>query len=190
MCGVDKNFPLQLWCQILPHAEHQINLLRKSMVMPTISAFAYMYGQHDYNAHPFSPIVFESDMHAMPRGRKTSESHTKTGYYLATSWGNYQCHKVWIRKTKSTQVDQTVFFKHKYLTWPTITATDALLQAGDNICNALANIAPATDKTRRAIDFLMDIFKGQAKKNESGTNTQRVCMEASQAQRVVADESE
>ena len=36
----------------------------------------------------------------------------------------------------------------------------------------------------------MDIFKGQAKKNESGTNTQRVCMESAQAQRVVADEAE
>ena len=36
----------------------------------------------------------------------------------------------------------------------------------------------------------MDIFKGQAKKNESGTNTQRVCMEAAQAQSVVSDESD
>ena len=76
------------------------------------------------------------------------------------------------------------------MTQPTITATDALLRSGDHICNALANIAPATDKTRQAIDFLMDIFKDQSKKNESGTNTQRVCMEAAQAQRVVADKTE
>ena len=36
----------------------------------------------------------------------------------------------------------------------------------------------------------MDIFKGQANKTESGTDTQRVCMEAAQDQRVVADEAE
>ena len=54
-------------------------------------------------------------------------------------------------------------FKHKYMIQPTITDTDALLQAGDDICNALANIAPATNKTLQAIDFLMDIFKGPAK---------------------------
>ena len=36
----------------------------------------------------------------------------------------------------------------------------------------------------------MDIFKGQAKNNESGTDTQRVCMEVAQAQRVVADKAE
>ena len=116
----------------------------------------------------------------MPSGRKTWESHTKTGYYLGTSWEHYRCHTVWIQETKSTGVGQTVFLKHKYLTQPTITATDVLMQAGDNICNALANIDPATDKTRREIEFLMDILKGQAKKNESGTDTQRVCMEASQ----------
>ena len=36
----------------------------------------------------------------------------------------------------------------------------------------------------------MDIFKVQAKKNESGTDTQRVLMEAFQAQRVIADKTE
>ena len=81
-------------------------------------------------------------------------------------------------------------FKHKYLTQPTITETDALLQAGDDICNAQTNISPATDKTQREIDFLMHIFKGQAKKNESVTDTQRVDSESAQAQRTIADEAE
>ena len=36
----------------------------------------------------------------------------------------------------------------------------------------------------------MGIFKGQAKKDESGTDTQTVCMEVAQAQRFVADEAE
>ena len=54
LCGTDKNFPLQLWCQILRHAEHQLNLLQKSRVTPSVSAFAHMYGQHDYDAQPFA----------------------------------------------------------------------------------------------------------------------------------------
>ena len=36
----------------------------------------------------------------------------------------------------------------------------------------------------------MDIFKGQAKKNESGTYTQSVVMEVAQSQRVIADKAE
>ena len=81
-------------------------------------------------------------------------------------------------------------FKHKYMIQPTITATDALMQAGGDICNPLANISPEIDKTQRVINFLLYLFKGQAKKNESGTDTQRVCMEVVQAQRVVVEEAE
>ena len=109
LCGKDKNFPLQLWYQILPHTEHQLNLLQKSRVVPTISAFVHMYRQHDYDAHPFAPLGCEIEMHIMPIGRKTWESHTKIGYYLGTSWENYRCHKVWIQETKSKRVGQTVF---------------------------------------------------------------------------------
>ena len=83
-----------------------------------------------------------------------------------------------------------MFFIHKYLTQSTITATDALLRAGDDIYNVLANIYPTTNKTRQAINFLMDIFKEQANKNESVIDSQRVCKEAAQAQRVVEDEVE
>ena len=36
----------------------------------------------------------------------------------------------------------------------------------------------------------MDIFKGQSKKCESGTDTQRVGIKAAQAQRVIANEAE
>ena len=45
-------------------------------------------------------------------------------------------------------------------------------------------------KKQRAIDFLMDIFKVQAKKDESGTNTKKVCTEAAQSERVVIDEAD
>ena len=68
---IDKNFPLQLWYQILIHKDHQLNLLRKSRAVPTISAFAHMYGQHDYNTHPFAPLGCEVKIHVMLSGLKT-----------------------------------------------------------------------------------------------------------------------
>ena len=52
LCGADDVSPLQLWCQLLRHAEHQLNLLRKSRTNPTISAFAKIYGSHNYDSHP------------------------------------------------------------------------------------------------------------------------------------------
>ena len=91
---------------------------------------------------------------------------------------------------KSKRVGQTVFFKHKYLTQPTITASDALPRAGDNICAALQNVAPTTTSSRRAIGFLMDIFKNQANSEADGVDAQRVQMKAAQTQRVQSDKEE
>ena len=56
LCGTDVSFPMQLWCQILRQAEHQLNLLRKSRMDPSKSAFEILYGKQDYNAHPFAPL--------------------------------------------------------------------------------------------------------------------------------------
>jgi hypothetical protein len=36
----------------------------------------------------------------------------------------------------------TVFFKHKYLTMPSLTPADALIQAADNLTTALAGVIP------------------------------------------------
>ena len=67
-----------------------------------------------------------------------------------------------------------MFFKHKYLTQPAVTMLDAILRAGDDLFQALKGVIPKNGSTRTAVDHLMDIFKKQAKKEETVTDTQRV----------------
>jgi hypothetical protein len=52
LCGTDKDFPLHLWCRLLPQAEHTLNMLQNTRVTPNVSAYAYLWGQHDFNANP------------------------------------------------------------------------------------------------------------------------------------------
>ena len=40
-----KNFPLHIWCQILPHASLTLNLLRQSHMNPKLSAYAELHGE-------------------------------------------------------------------------------------------------------------------------------------------------
>ena len=42
LCGADKNFPMHLWDRLLERAEHTLNILRPSRVVPKVSAFAYL----------------------------------------------------------------------------------------------------------------------------------------------------
>jgi len=52
LSGTADKFPLHLWCQLIPHMEQQLNLLRQSNANPKISTYAHLYGPHDYNALP------------------------------------------------------------------------------------------------------------------------------------------
>ena len=89
LCGADDTFPMHLWDRLLEQAEHQLNMLRPSRVVPTISAYAYLYGNHDYNAQPFAPLACKVQMHEMPDTRKSWDVHTVTGWYIGVSWEHY-----------------------------------------------------------------------------------------------------
>ena len=102
-------------------------MLRKSAGKPTISAFEYLHGLHNYDSHPFAILGSAVEIHVVPANRKTWETHTKSGFYLGPSWEHYQCHDVWVEDTRATRTGQTVFFKNKYITQPTVIEADALL---------------------------------------------------------------
>ncbi len=107
-----------------------------------------------------------------------------SGFYVGNSWEHYRCHKVFISDTHHTWICSTVFFKHKYLTMPTLIPYDALIGAANNLTNAIAGIIPPPNITTDAIDQLINIFKLQAKKEKDTATAQRVLKEHAQAERV------
>jgi hypothetical protein len=109
LCGADKDFPLHLWDRLLPQAEHTLNMLRRSKETPTVSAFAYLWGQHDYNANPFAPLGCKVEAHVTPGTHETWAAHTTSGYYIGNAWEHYRCHEVYVSSTKATRVCKTEF---------------------------------------------------------------------------------
>jgi hypothetical protein len=163
LCRADKSFPLHLWDRLLRQAEHMLNMLRISKMTPTVSAYAYLWGEHDYNANPFAPLGCKVEAHVTPGAHETWAPHTASGFYIGKVWEHYRCHKIYICNTKHTQTCLTVFFKHKYLTMPTITPADALICTADYLTNAITGLIPAPTATQDAVDLFMVIFKQQAR---------------------------
>ncbi len=184
LCGANKSFLLNLWDLLLRQAEHTLNMLRPSQMTPTVSAYTYLWGQHDYNANPFAPMGCKVEAHIVPGIRKTWAPHTASSYYVGAAWEHYRCHDIHISDTRHTRVCSSVFFKHKYLTIPTLTATDALIRAVDNLTKALAGVIPPPNMTTDAIDQLINIFKTQAEKKNDKVTVQRVLKEQAATQRV------
>ena len=81
-----------------------------------------------------------------------------------------------------------MFFKHKYLTVPTITPADALIRAADYLTDAIARLVPTPPCTMDAVDQFVIIFKQQACKANNAVTAQRVLRERAQAERVIKEE--
>ncbi len=111
------------------------------------------------------------------RQEKNVGKHTISGFYLGNVREHYHCHENWTIDTKSVRVGQTVFFKHKYLTDPVLTESDALLQASAELCEALkGSSSDIKGETKTAIDMLIDIFKKAATEATSATDDQQSAM--------------
>ena len=120
---------MRLWDRILPQAILTLNLLRQSNAVPTVSAYQYVHGNFDYNKMPLAPLGCAVQLH---------QSNTKqASWYLQTSLKHYQCHVIYVKQTKSDQVSNTVFFKTKYITQPTVTPADVITKAINDLTQAL-----------------------------------------------------
>ncbi len=137
LCGEDKSFPLHLWDRLFGQAKHMLNMIRTSKMMPTVSAYAYLWGEHDYNANSFAPLGCKVEAHVTPGTCETWAPHTASGFTSATHGRNYRCNKIYICNTKHTWTCLTVIFKYKYLTMPTINPADALIHAADYLTDAI-----------------------------------------------------
>ncbi len=188
LCGADKAFPLHLWNQLLGQAEHKLNMLGTSCMTPSVSAYAYLWGKHNYNAHPFTPLGCKVEAHVTPGNRETWAPHTASSFYIGNAWEHYHCHKIYICETKHTKTCLTAFFKHKYLTMPMITPSDTLIHTVDYLTDAISGLIPTPTCTQDAVDQPMVIFKQQTLATNDAATAQRVLREQAQAERLIEDE--
>ena len=75
MSGTVVTFPVHLLFQFIPQTEQQLFILRQSHVNPKLSAYAQVYGTHDYIAAPFLPIGTETLVYDNPKRRGTFEDN-------------------------------------------------------------------------------------------------------------------
>ena len=76
-------------------------------------------------------------IHEKPKRQKTFGEHVVDGWYIKTSPEHYRCHIIFVRKTRKLRITDTVFFKHKHLTQPTLTAQDRIVKAVQDLTVAI-----------------------------------------------------
>jgi len=137
LAGVDDSFPMKLWDRLLPQAVLTMNLLGQSNAVPTISAWQYVHGNFDYNKMPLAPMGFAVQLFQNSEKRTSWGANAIDGWYFQTFPEHYRCRVVYVKQTKSKRVSDTVFFKTKYITQPTLKPADVITKALNDLTQAL-----------------------------------------------------
>ncbi|KAL7501977.1 hypothetical protein ACHAXN_000105, partial [Cyclotella atomus] len=76
LMGCDETYPAREWHRLLPQMEMILNMLRPSNLRPTVSAYAYVFGNHDYNRVPFTPLGCKTQCFVGPDNRTSYGEHS------------------------------------------------------------------------------------------------------------------
>ncbi|KAL7480511.1 hypothetical protein ACHAW6_006206 [Cyclotella cf. meneghiniana] len=137
LSGVDNSFPITEWDSLLPQAILIVNLLYNANVAPKISAYTYHHGPFDYDRMPLASIGCAVQFHVKPGHRRTWGEHSTDRWYIGASPEHYRTHHIFIKATRSHCLSDMVYFKHKYITQPTVAQADAIVKAFEDLMATL-----------------------------------------------------
>jgi hypothetical protein len=148
-----------------------LNMLRTSRINPKLSAATHIFGQYDFNRAPMAPPGTIIIAHETPGRRRTWAPHGQDGWYIGPALEHCRCYTVYITKTRSNRIVETVeSFPHKFtLSFPS--SSELATQAAADLTHALLNPQPASpfcqfgDEQAIALRKLANIFVSVKPKN-------------------------
>jgi hypothetical protein len=84
----------------------------------------------------------EDLVHNKSHKYQTYAEHCKKVFVLGMSTKHYWCWKFWPTASRATRISGAAFFKHKYLTNPSVTPEDLVIAAAENLTQALETSIP------------------------------------------------
>ena len=55
LATIHPEFPITEWDRLVPQAEMTLNMLQNSRINCILSAYAYLFGQYNFNVTPMAP---------------------------------------------------------------------------------------------------------------------------------------
>ena len=116
----------------------------------------------------------EAMIHDKPNKQRTFAQNCSKGCVIGTATEHYQFWNLWNTSTKALGVLGTVFFKHKYITNPSVAPEDTVISAENRMTDALKmhHLHNMGEDDIQALHCLEQIFKQSANNTkEVGINT-------------------
>ena len=84
--------------------------MRPARLNTKLSAYAFVFGNYNYDSHPIAPPGSKCEVHLKPAQRKSFGSHSISGWYVGPAMEHYRCYKVYIPSTRNFRISDTVDF--------------------------------------------------------------------------------
>ena len=140
LASIHPDFPINEWDRLLPQAFLTLNLLRASQVNPNLSAYAYLFGQYDFNKQPLAPPGKTKVMlHMKPQQRASWDPNSKIAWYVGPSINYYRCMKCYISSSRQEVDADTLTFIPHTIPIPETTTEDFIRRAVSDISTLLSN---------------------------------------------------
>ena len=137
--STDLYYPIHKWDRLLEQADLALNLLSASHYNPKLSAWAYLFGEFDFNATPLAPPGVKIVSHAKPDNRVSWDFNGEEGWYFRPSLTHYRCIKGYFTKSKATRDTDMVKISPKVVPMPQVELEDFLRQAASDIITILTD---------------------------------------------------
>ena len=129
LATADPKFPLREWDRLIPQAIITLNIMRECRINPKLSAYAYLFGQFNFNATPLAPPGTRVIAHEKPQQRGTWDPHGVNGWYVGPALEHYRCITCYIPTTGKERVVDTVQWFPHVVPIPAASTDDYLRQA-------------------------------------------------------------
>jgi hypothetical protein len=109
-------------------------------------------GTFDYNRTPMAPPGTKIVVHEKPNQRRTWDPHGVNGWYLGPTTKHYHCCRVFINKTRSERITDTVKLFPQEIEMPFPTPTEIAVEATKTLIRTLQNPVPSTPFAHQPYD--------------------------------------
>ena len=125
LCITDKMFPFHLWSRLAKQAELTCNILRRSRLNPTISAYHQLHGApYDWNFNPLAPPGTRALIYNPPAIRTSWGARGLDAWYCGPSLDHYRGCIFYVPQTSAFRISATYQLFPTHCTLPVLTPTE------------------------------------------------------------------
>jgi hypothetical protein len=117
-----------------------LNMMHPCCLNPLLSTHKAMDGSFLFNAKPLAPLGTKVLVHLKFTQRKSWGYHAAKAWSLSHATNHYRCIQVIMRDTRGKCITNTVHFQHHALPVPHIIVTNCILQATEQLVDAIAGV--------------------------------------------------